>query len=240
MNIISIFYIFIIAFILFLVILIKYKIYTQIKYQEIIKIVGICGGFLTLFIIYLQVDNHNEDIQNQTSNSYSTIMKGLFDDTLTMFYNNPKMNYFFENLYNNKEIPDGIIRDKISEQIISFHIISQCADFAIYFNYHINLDSYSEITSQQCYRVIRILKNFLKSDIFKEYLDQYLNDYEGFGNQKFLKEFFDITASNPTDYYQKLIAKSNIVNGQIIKINTKQEKYNPTRSYTWKIINSTL
>ena len=233
-NVIYLFYVFIIMFSIFLQIFIQNKLYTQLKYQILIKVFIALGSFLTLFVIYLQINSHSEDIQNQTTTFYSTIMKGFFDDTLTLFSKNPKMKYFFDNLYNNKEIPHNINRDKMLEQIISFHILSQCANFALYFNYHINLDPYSETMTQQCYRVVRIMRNFLKSKIFREYLDQYLNEYEGFGNQKFLKEFFDITASNPTNYYQRLIAKSNIVNGNISGINTNP----PARSYTWKIINS--
>jgi len=192
--------------------------------------------FATLYIIFIQIDNHIEDVQNQTTKFHMATTHIFFDDTLDFFIKNPDMNYYYENIFNNKKIPYNTTRNLIKEQIISFMIMSRLANFAIFFNYHIGMQIYSEIVTQECYRIVRIFNNFLKSPIFRGYVDEYLNKYEGFGNQKFLKEFFDIVASKPTNNYQKIIANSNIVDGKLIKITNEEQKKNPIRSYTWKVI----
>jgi hypothetical protein len=165
------------------------------------------------------------------------IMQGFFDDTLKFFAENPDMDYFFENIFNNKPIPNNIKRNVIKEQIICFQIMSKCANFSYYFKNHINIVTYTETITEQSYRVIRTLNHFLKSDIFKGYAIMYINKYSGFGNQLFFKEFFNIVATTKQlDNYQKILVKSNIVNGEISGITTEEQKKNPPRGHTWKVI----
>ena len=230
---------FLILFLIIIVLQIHYftDIYKSSKYQNILKLLSTLGVFMTIYIIYLQIMDDIDDTQNQTTRFYMDIMKGFFDDTLKFFAENPDMNYFFENMYNNKPIPNNINRNVVKEQIICFHIMSQCANFSYYFKDHISLAGYSESITLQSYRVIRTINNYLKSDIFKEYVIMYINKYDGIGNQLFFKEFFNIvTTTKQPDNYQKLIAKSNIVDGQITGITTEEHKKNPPRGHTWKVI----
>jgi hypothetical protein len=232
---------YVLSFLILILIVLKIHYFTDIykstKYLNILKLFTALGVFGTIYIIYLQTKNRMEDTQNQTTQFYMDIMQGIFDDSLKFFAENPDMDYFFENIFNNKPIPNNINRNLIKEQIICFHIMSECANYAYYFKNHIKLASYSETVTQQSYRVIRIINNFLKSDIFKAYAIMYINKYAGFGNQVFFKEFFNLVATTKqTDNYQKLIAKSNIVNGEISGIATEEQKKNPPRGHTWKVI----
>jgi len=232
---------YVLSFLIFIIIVLQIHFFTNIykspKYQNILKLFSALGVFITVYVIYLQIMDDIDDTQNQTTKFYIDLMHGFFDDTLKFFAENPDMDYFFENIFNNKPIPNNINRNVIKEQIICFQIMSQCANFSYYFKNHISLAGYTETITEQSYRVIKTLNQFLKSDIFKEYVTMYINKYDGLGNQLFFKEFFNIvTTTKQPDNYEKLIAKSNIVDGQISGITTEEQKKNPPRGYTWKVI----
>ena len=121
---------YVLSFLILILIVLKIHYFTDIykstKYLNILKLFTALGVFGTIYIIYLQTKNRMEDTQNQTTQFYIDIMQGIFDDSLNFFSENPDMDYFFENIFNNKPIPNNIKRNVIKEQIICFQIISNC------------------------------------------------------------------------------------------------------------------
>jgi hypothetical protein len=219
MNKIFIFYA--IFFIALLFLSEKYKLYANPKYKFYVKLFIATNVMFTIYVIFFQASNHNEEILNNHSVFYDKIMSKLKHGTISLFQNNPKMKYFFDELVNNNNLSSEsdylTHRDHEMEIIISYNIMDTLADFAVFYYSHVDLDNYRKLLISQRYTVIKTFNRYLKSDIFRSHADTYLNNVGGLNTLKFCKEFFNIVQTNPDDEYEKIIASSKIVNGKIFK-----------------------
>ena len=210
------------SFIFFLIIFLfqKFKLYKHEKYKVYISLFVASNVIFTIYIIFIQAQNHSEEIINSNSTFYNDLMNNLYDETLKIFRENPKMKYYFDELFNNIDSSSTseylIQRDPYLEEIISYRIMSSMANYTVFYYSHVNLDNYKDLIVAQRYRIIKIINMFLNSKIFREYLDKYLNNFSGMNNLKFFKEFFNIVPSNPNDDFEKLLIKSKIKDGKII------------------------
>jgi hypothetical protein len=138
-------------------------------------------------------------------------MSKLFDDTLKIFRKNPKMKYFYDDLFNNNGSHsnshshshvnmnmNAIQRDKMMEQNITYNIMSALANYSVFYYSHVDLDDYKDLVTHQRDRVLQIVTQFLKSDIFKENAAKCLNEFAGVNLVKFFKDFFNMVPSNPS------------------------------------------
>jgi hypothetical protein len=170
----------------------------------------------TVYIIFVQIDNHRQEILNANSSFYERIMSNMFDDALKIFRENPKMKYFYDELFNNNGdssssssssssdfYPHAAIqpmqRDKMMEQNITYTIMSALANYSVFYYSHADLDEYKELVMNQRERVLKIVTQFLKSNIFKENVIKGLNDFAGLNLIQFFKEFFNVVPSNPSN-----------------------------------------
>jgi len=203
----------------------KYKLYNQPKYKFYIKLFISANVMFTIYVIYFQASNHNEEIINNHSTFYNKIMGDLKHGTLFLLKDNPKMKYYFDELVNNNNNNNDIYsvseylthRDPDMELTITYKIMDNLTDFAVFYYSHVNLDNYNKLMISQRYTVLKTFNMYLKSQFFRENLDIYLNNVAGLNLMKFCKEFLNISPSNPTDEYAKIIASSKIKNGKIFK-----------------------
>jgi len=215
----------IIYFILFITILYVFhslKLYKDEKYKVYISLFVASNVLFTMYVIYIQISNHAEEVLNNNSTFYDNIMIKIFDDTLKIFRENPKMKYFYDELYNNSsssssssnsELDYTTQRDKMLEQNISYTIMSSLANYSTFYYSHIKLEKYRELIINQRYRVLKIMNKFLESKIFKENAIRCLNDFAGLNLLKFFKEFYNIVPSNPIDPEEKRIVSTSIHDG---------------------------
>ena len=198
------------------------------KYKFYIKLFISANVMFTIYVIYFQASNHNEEIINNHSDFYNKIMGDLKHGTLFLFKDNPKMKYYFDELIHNNDNNDNnnemysvseylTHRHPDMELTITYKIMDNLTDFAVFYYSHVNLDNYNTLMISQRYTVLKTFNMYLKSQIFRENLDIYLNNVAGLNLMKFCKEFLDISPSNPTDEYAKIIASSKIKNGKIFK-----------------------
>jgi hypothetical protein len=86
-------------------------------------------------------------------------------------------------------------RDRMMEQNITYTIMSALANYSVFYYSHVDVDDYKELVINQRDRVLQIVTQFLKSDIFKENAAKCLNDFAGVNLIKFFKEFFNMVPS---------------------------------------------
>jgi len=205
----------------------KYKLYNQPKYKFYIKLFISANVMFTIYVIYFQASNHNVEILNNHSKFYNKIMGDIKHGTLFLLKDNPKMKYYFDELVNNNNNNNDNEMYSVSEYLthrdpgmeltITYKIMDTFTDFAVFYYSHVNLDSYRTLMISQRYTVLKTFNMYLNSKIFRENLDIYLNSVAGLNVMKFCKEFLNISPSNPTDEYAKIIASSKIENGKIFK-----------------------
>lgn len=179
-----------------------FGLYKNYKYIVFIKLFVASNVIFTIYLIFVQIRNHSEEIANSNSEFYAKIMSNLFDNTLKLFRENPEMKYFYDDLFNNSSnahyshsYPKSIKRDKMMEQNITYSIMSSLANYSVFYYSHVELDDYKDLVIVQRERVIKIVNQFLKSKIFKENVVKGLNDFAGLNLIRFFKEFFNVVPS---------------------------------------------
>ena len=209
MSVIFVFYV--LFFVALLLSFHHYKLYKDDKYRTYIKLFIASNVLFTIYVIFIQIQRNREEILNSNTVFYEKIMSNLFDDTLKIFRKNPKMKYFYDDLFNNNGSHsnshshshvnmnmNAIQRDKMMEQNITYNIMSALANYSVFYYSHVDLDDYKDLVTHQRDRVLQIVTQFLKSDIFKENAAKCLNEFAGVNLVKFFKDFFNMVPSNPS------------------------------------------
>ena len=209
MSVIFVFYV--LFFVALLLSFHHYKLYKGDKYRTYIKLFIASNVLFTIYVIFIQIQRNREEILNSNTVFYEKIMSNLFDDTLKIFRKNPKMKYFYDDLFNNNGSHsnshshshvnmnmNAIQRDKMMEQNITYNIMSALANYSVFYYSHVDLDDYKDLVMHQRDRVLQIVTQFLKSDIFKENAAKCLNEFAGVNLVKFFKDFFNMVPSNPS------------------------------------------
>ena len=206
MSVIFVFYV--LFFVALLLSFHHYKLYKGDKYRTYIKLFIASNVLFTIYVIFIQIQRNREEILNSNTVFYEKIMSNLFDDTLKIFRKNPKMKYFYDDLFNNSNSSSNsnshmnhhvnmnpVQRDRMMEQNITYTIMSALANYSVFYYSHVDVDDYKELVINQRDRVLQIVTQFLKSDIFKENAAKYLNDFAGVNLIIFFKEFFNMVPS---------------------------------------------
>ena len=164
--------IFLVLFIIIIihVIYLKSNIGNNQKIKTLINLYGISG--LGLLLSFYSVYNANKLNYTNTINNQITYLNQLFQNITqsitTFFTNNKNMIYYYNELYNNKEITDQSIRDLNLEQVITNNILIN-VDALI--NY---IDSFKITTGTNFQikimeeKLLKLLTQFMKSKIFVE------------------------------------------------------------------------
>jgi tryptophan-rich sensory protein len=117
-------------------------------------------------VIAFQVEQHKQAVQ-----SYTEYSKDFTSYIIEIFRQNPEMNYYYENLFNNKPIPPGQQRNYILEEQLSMNIFVKTVEpIAIIKQFSDNPDIKQIKTA-----FVSILGKFFKSSTFTNY---YKNNYK--------------------------------------------------------------
>ena len=173
-----------------------YKLYSSEKHKSAIQLLIALNVIFTVYVLYKSILIHSEDIINTDSVFFDTLVSGLWGEIQLLFSRHPKMYYFYDELYNGVEMSNYHDRDEHLEQIICFKILGKITQYAEYYLTHIELPAYSDEVKQHNVKIIKILNNNMNSEVFRHYLDQYLNDFGGISVIKWFKEFYNIYPSN--------------------------------------------
>ena len=176
----------------------KLKLYNSEKHKSAIQLLIGLNVIFTVYVLFKSIQIHSEDIANNDSIFFDRLMNGLLDSPITIFVKYPKMNYFYDEIYNGTGIGTdiGTDRDEYLEQIITHEILNKCSQFIEYYYGHIDFSEYSEKVKLYNVKVIKIMNQHLKSNAFKKYTVNYLNDLAGPLSIKWFKEFYNIEPSN--------------------------------------------
>jgi len=177
----------------------KLKLYNSEKHKSAIQLLIGLNVIFTVYVLYKSIQIHSEEIANNDSIFFDRLMNGLLDSPITIFVKYPKMNYFYDEIYNGIGTDIGTDignRDEYLEQIITYEILNKCTQFTEYYYGHIDIPEYTEKVKLYNVKVIKIMNQHLKSNAFKKYTVNYLNDLAGILPIKWFKEFYNIIPSN--------------------------------------------
>jgi hypothetical protein len=166
----------------------KFDLHLNDKYKVLIDLSIALFGFLTIFILIQQQNVNDDNIRNQETQLYNGITNDMFTNSLDDFILNKDIQYFYNELYHNKPVPDGTITNPILEEVYIYKLLAAYGNYAAYYYSHITLSDYKKLLKKHNYRAKQTLKLLLKSDKFKTYLNSYMKDIAGLDFIQYLKE----------------------------------------------------
>ena len=179
-----IFFIFIMAFVIILLVW-NSDIHKNPKYRSLLNLLGALTIMFSSFAIILQVYTFNASQTDDQIKIYEQMFNELFEATTTYFEENPKMNYYYNQMFHplNYNPKEHIQRQYTEEQQVTNLILQKLASI-IYF-----LDNDKTLTPEESSAIIekldRFIGNIISSPIF---LENYKNNIK--------KHFVSLTLSN--------------------------------------------
>jgi len=162
------------------------------KFQTYIQVLMAATIIMTVYSVYLQQVTYRETTRYNQLNNFDDDFKGLFDDTLKFFIDNPEMNYYYEELFYNKTIYKEEDRNKNLETQYTLIILSRVSNiiysFYIYGNKFLEKNeriAQSEVTLKN------ILDSFFGSKIFVENWEKYKKGLATPITKEYIKENFN-------------------------------------------------
>jgi hypothetical protein len=137
--------------------------------------------------VVLQVFSYNRDQKVQTVQQFNLLAKEFFVDTLRLFVENPKMDYYFEHLYNRQPIEPGTVRDLAREREIAYIIFNHLGTVVSYLDV---LDENSGTMLENW--IAQVVTNFIKSPIFVGYWQDYKKYFGANLSEKFMKKYYNL------------------------------------------------
>lgn len=166
-----------------------YNLHHSDQFKVLIDLIAAILGFLTIVALLMRASADNASARNIDSEIYDNIITELFTDTIDIFIENPDMQYFFDEIFNNAPRPSNNTNE-LKEQMICFRILSNIGNYAMYYYSHVELPDYTEQLESHNGRVIKIILQFKQSNSFNNALDKYNSDYSGLEFAKYMNEFF--------------------------------------------------
>jgi len=120
---------------------------------------------------------------------------------------------FHDELNNIEDIHDSY--KNLQEKALFLGICQTISVYAQYYYLHLELSEYRDLVRLQNNRFYNILEGYLKYPEFRKTLQYFINYQAGHRSQKYMKEFFNISSTNPTDESEKLIATNKIIDGKL-------------------------
>lgn len=189
-----IFFIFIIAVVIILLVW-NSNIHTNPKYRSLLSLLSALTIMFSSFAIILQVYTFNASQTDDQIKIYEDMFDDLFEATTTYFEANPKMNYYYNEMfhplnYDPKE-NSQFERQYTEEQQITNSILQKIASI-IYF-----LDDDKTLTPKESFaikeKLDRFIRNIIKSPIFLEnYKNNIKTHFDSFTLRDYMKQHFNI------------------------------------------------
>jgi predicted PurR-regulated permease PerM len=151
---------------LFIIFFIFYKIneklYKNLKFKRYIDIVTSVATFILALGVLFQVIAFKQQEHKTTIQTLNNFSNNYTNDIIQLFIQHPEMDYFYQELFFNKPIPQNVKRNIALEQQISMSILSKTVAPIVVINQY---DNYQNMKTT----LIKILNNFFKSPSFKYY-----------------------------------------------------------------------
>ena len=189
-----IFFIFIIAFVIILLVW-NSNIHNNPKYRSLLNLLSALTIMFSSFAIILQVYTFNASQTDDQIKIYEQMFDDLFEATTTYFEGNPKMNYYYNQMfhplnYNPKE-EGQIQRQYTEEQQVTNSILQKLASI-IYF-----LDDDKTLTPEESEaikeKLDRFISNIVSSPIFLEnYKNNVKTHFVSLTLSDYMKQHFNI------------------------------------------------
>lgn len=165
------------------------------KYRSLLNLITALTILFTSFAIIIQLYTFNATQSDTEIQFYETLFKSLIDDTITYFENNPKMTYYYNEIFKplnyNKDNPTPPKKRLYAqEQQITYTILQELATIV----YYISNDK--TITSAELYSIKSKLNNFINnlvdSPIFIENYEHFKPEIYSVTLRNYLQQNFNI------------------------------------------------
>lgn len=232
MKFIVVYSLFWLLFFVVLILFNRFKLYAMEKWKVMISLFIGLNALFTGFVLYEQNVIHKEDIINKVSDKYDQLSDSLYSIPLDYILKTPSLKYLINDMFMNEtKKTDDIYNDEIYHYEPSDKIIYEknhpeatalflkiCQNISVYAQYyysHLPFPEYKTIIKHTNNRFVNLLSGYLKYKPFRDVVQYYINFQAGHLSQKYMKEFFNISSTNPTDETEILISKNKIIDGKI-------------------------
>jgi len=151
---------------LFIIFYIFYKIneklYKNLKFKRYIEIITSIATFILALGVLFQIIAFKQQEHKTTIQTLNNFTNNFTNDIILLFIQHPEIDYFYQELFFNKPIPQNTKRNIVLEQQISMDIFTKSVGQIVVINQY---DNYQNIKTT----LIKILGNFFKSPSFKYY-----------------------------------------------------------------------
>jgi len=162
------------------------KLYKNLKFKRYIEIVSCIATFVLALGVLFQIIAFKQQEHKTTIQTLNNFSNDFTNYIIQLFIQHPEMDYFYQELFFNKPVPQNVKRNIILEQQISMNIFSKSIEQIVVINQY---DNYQNIKTT----LIKILGNFFKSPSFKYYYtDCYKPVLGGTTIITFMKENFGL------------------------------------------------
>jgi hypothetical protein len=210
----------------------RFKLYSREKWKVTISLFIGLNALFTGFVLYQQNVIHQEDITNKVTDKYDQISESLYAIPLDYILKTPSLRHLINDMFMNEtKKTDEVYNDELyhyepsqkiiyekqhpEETALFLKICQEISVYAQYYYLHLPFPEYREIIKQTNNRFVNLLSGYLKYKPFRDVVQYFINYQAGHRSQKYMKEFFNISSTNPNDKTEILISKNKIINGKI-------------------------
>jgi len=138
------------------------------KFKNLIGTYASLSIILTIYTIYKNSQINYSNIINMELNSLNLIFQNIIEKCNSFFIANPNMKYYYNELFNGINNEDEQIRNKDLEQILSNSLLNYIDAFINYVDAYKIANGPNFQLELMEKKLLRILKQFVKSKIFLE------------------------------------------------------------------------
>jgi hypothetical protein len=146
-------------------------------FQTLISIYGSFGLLLTIYSLYIQMENNNLNLINNEISYFNSINDNINKTITSFFLSNKEMQYYYEELFNDESNYKQTDRNINLERMITYQILT---NIDLLINY---IDSFKKMNIQNFQldiaeqKLIKTIKIFTKSKIFIEHWETFKDKY---------------------------------------------------------------
>lgn len=136
---------------------------TEEKFKTLISLFASVSIFFTIYTLYLKNLEVIEETNSRSVVFYNNAFKDFLDDTIKFFVSNPKMNYYYNDLFTNSGEYSERQRNKVLEGQITILIMSRADAIIRYINEFKLGHGTNDLHYDDIYVMEEKLKNILSS-----------------------------------------------------------------------------
>jgi hypothetical protein len=166
------------------------------KFKTLVAIIGSISIFFTIYSIYLESRKQLEEATSRSITFYESAFKGFLDDTIKFFIANPKMNYYYQDLFTNSGDYTEKQRNKVLEGQVTIIMMSRADSIIRYIDEFKATDLLSDSNRSQDITVVEakfknIMSSFFGSKIFVENWEKVKTNLNSKETLRYVKDNFN-------------------------------------------------